>query len=214
MAAVIYLVRHAETVWNREGRYQGNLDVPLAPVGRAQAERLGERLAAVSFACVLSSDLSRCLETARAIVERQPGTAGAVAPLEVEVDRRLREMAYGRWEGLTLAEVRARFPEELEAYRRDSVGTAVYGGESFADVMARTKKFIDEQIEGRTGRILVVTHGGTLKALLFNLLGLDPRLRGRFVIDNGSLTVVRLGEGTRPRLLRLNDVAHLGAPLP
>lgn len=210
MSVVIYLVRHGETVWNREGRYQGHLDVPLEPVGREQVERLARRLAAVAFDRIVSSDLSRCLDTARAVRARQ---LRPPAPPPVEVDPRLREMAYGRWEGLTLADVRARFPEEAEAYRRDAVSTRIEGGESFADVMERTKTFTDELIR-ESGRVLVVTHGGTLKALLFNLLGLDPHLRGRIVIDNCSLTVVRAGEGARPRLLRMNDVAHLDLPLP
>lgn len=210
MATFLYLVRHGETAWNREGRYQGHMDVPLAPEGLREAERLAQRLSSVAFDAIFSSDLSRCLATAEAIAALQKDARRD----GVAVDRRLREMAYGRWEGLTLAEVRGRYPDELAAYQRDAVGTRLEGGESFADVMARVRKFIDERIELRSGRLLVVTHGGTLKAVLFHLLGLDPRLRGRFVVENGSLTVLRLGEGIRPRLLRLNDVAHLDRPLP
>ncbi|MBX6350474.1 MAG: alpha-ribazole phosphatase [Clostridia bacterium] len=210
MATFLYLVRHGETAWNREGRYQGHMDVPLAPEGLREAERLAQRLSSVPFDAIFSSDLSRCLATAEAIAALQKDARRD----GVAVDRRLREMAYGRWEGLTLAEVRERYPDELAAYQRDAVGTRLEGGESFADVMARVRKFIGERIELRSGRLLVVTHGGTLKAVLFHLLGLDPRLRGRFVVENGSLTVLRLGEGVRPRLLRLNDVAHLDRPLP
>lgn len=210
MATFLYLVRHGETAWNREGRYQGHMDVPLAPEGLREAERLAQRLSSVAFDAIFSSDLSRCLATAEAIAALQKDARRD----GVAVDRRLREMAYGRWEGLTLAEVRERYPDELAAYQRDAVGTRLEGGESFADVMARVRKFIGERIELRSGRLLVVTHGGTLKAVLFHLLGLDPRLRGRFVVENGSLTVLRLGEGVRPRLLRLNDVAHLDRPLP
>lgn len=206
MSTLLYLVRHGETMWNREGRYQGHRDVPLSEAGREQARRLAERLRGVRFDRAYSSDLVRCMETARILL--------AARDLEATPDPRLREMSYGRWEGLTLEEVSRRHPEEAAAYRRDGVGTRIAEGESLQDVAARVKQFSDELLKDSGLRVLVVTHGGALKALLFVLLGVDLRHRGRFVIDNASLTVVRAGGSGRPRALRVNDVAHLDMPLP
>ncbi|MBE3589399.1 MAG: alpha-ribazole phosphatase [Firmicutes bacterium] len=206
MSTLFYLVRHGETASNREGRYQGRLDVPLNEEGREQARRLATRLAGVAFDAAYASDLSRAVETARILLEGRD--------VELRLDPRLREMSYGRWEGLTAEEVQERFPEEWEAYRRDAVATRIAGGESLEDVRRRVAAFAEDVLADAPRRVLVVSHGAALKTLLFALVGLDLRLRGRFVLDNASLTILRAGGSSKPRVLRVNDVEHLGRPLP
>ncbi|MBX5476940.1 MAG: alpha-ribazole phosphatase [Clostridia bacterium] len=203
---LLYLVRHGETQSNREGRYQGSLDIPLNEEGREQARRLARRLAGVAFDAAYASDLKRAVETARILLDGRD--------IELRLDARLREMSYGRWEGLTVEEIQQRYPEEWEAYRRDGVQTRVTGGESLEDVRRRVAAFADEVLQQAYRRVLVVSHGAALKTLLFTLAGLDLRLRGRFVLDNTSLTIVRAGGQAKPRVLRVNDVEHLGRPLP
>ena len=103
METHVYLVRHGETAWNRERRFQGHQDVPLSPAGLFQAERLAQRLKSETFDAVYSSDLKRAVQTAE-IVARE-------LALPVVTLKGLRERSMGEWEGLTQEEVAARFPD-------------------------------------------------------------------------------------------------------
>lgn len=201
---IIYLIRHAETVWNRERRYQGQMDVPLSEGGRRQAERLAARLRLrhrhQGFDALWTSDLSRSRDTAEAI-----GRALGLTPL---VHAGFREINFGAWEGLTFPEIEERFPESAIAYRHDSVTTRPPGGESFIEMQERATAAFKEVWRPDHGRVILVAHGGTLKGLVCHLLGLEASLRDRFVINNCGLTIIRYESG-RGRLLALNDTAHL-----
>jgi broad specificity phosphatase PhoE len=150
----LLLVRHGETDWNREHRVQGHTDVPLNARGRAQADALAGRLADVPLVAVYSSDLSRAYETAVAVVRDRA--------LEVTVDARLREKNFGSWEGLTDLEIAERFPDAVRGGWGD--------GETTDDVSARVVEII-EVIRARHGEgsVLVVSHGGALRAILAHL---------------------------------------------
>ncbi len=204
MATILYLVRHAETVWNQENRFQGQQDVPLSGEGRRQAARLARRLRArdggLSFDALWSSDLSRAYDTASAI--------GEALNLDVVARPEFREMHFGAWEGLTFPEVAERFPESAAAYRRDSVRTRPPGGESFLEMQTRVAGAFKALWRPDLRRVILVAHGGCLKALICHLLDLEPELRDRFVIENTGLTLVRY-QPDRGRLLALNDTAHL-----
>ena len=116
------LVRHGETTWNAEQRIQGQLDAELSPLGREQARRVARHLSPEPFAAIYSSDLSRARETA-AVVAAQIGVA-------VQLERGFREASFGEWEGLTVAEIRARFPEEYRLWRQDAISHRPQGGET------------------------------------------------------------------------------------
>jgi broad specificity phosphatase PhoE len=150
----LLLVRHGETDWNREHRVQGHTDVPLNARGSAQAAALAESLAAVPLTAIYSSDLGRAEATA-ATVARDRG-------LEVTVDARLREKNFGSWEGLTDVEIAARFPDAVRGGWGD--------GETTDDVAARVIEIV-EVIRARhgDGTVLVVSHGGALRAILAHL---------------------------------------------
>jgi broad specificity phosphatase PhoE len=195
---LLYLVRHGLTVWNREGRYQGDLDVPLAPEGREQALRLGRRLLGTRWDAVWSSDLSRARETAELVA---PGA-------QLRLDAGFREIGYGAWEGLTAAEVRSRFPREFAAYRADPAAGASPGGEAPAAVAARSLAAFRRLWRPEYRRVLLVAHGSVLKSLILGLLGADLALRPRIVLDNAGLSLLSVGP-RGVRLLRLNDTAHL-----
>lgn len=203
----LYLIRHGETPWNRQGRYQGQRDVPLNARGRLQAWRLARALGRAGIAAVVSSALRRARFTASPLARR--------AGVPVQVDPDLNEIDFGRWEGLTLAQVRARYPEQLEAYLRDPVGYAPGGGEAFQAMADRVRRAYRRALEeAGPGGVALVAHGAVLKAIVCDLLGLSYRDRGRFAIDNGSVTLFRLG-GRYPRLVLLNGTAHLaGEPRP
>lgn len=196
----LYLVRHGETVWNREQRYQGQEDVPLSEKGRNQARCLAAALKDRSFDRILASDLSRAHETAEMIAEP--------AGIPVETDPRLREMSFGRWEGLTHPEILARYPEEWESYRADPAGGRAPGGESMTEVQKRAMAVMEEALAEKPGHLLVVSHGALLKAVICALLDLDLSYRHRLIIDNTGLSIVKYRPG-RSRLLRFNDTCHL-----
>lgn len=200
----LFLVRHGQTVWNHEHRYQGQSDVPLSEEGRRQASLLAERLANASrevpFDAIWSSDLARARETAEA--------AAQVLGLPVRLHSGLREMNFGAWEGLTFPEIEKSFPENVAAYRRDPVRTAPEGGESFLQVQARVVAAMEGILRGGCRRPLIVAHGGSLKAWLALRFGWDPAERHRMLMGNTGLTVVT-AQGRRLRLLTYNDTAHL-----
>lgn len=149
----ILLARHGETDWNREGRFQGWADPPLNETGRAQARALAGQLAGVPFHSVYSSDLRRAHETA-VIVAAPHG-------VPVVVDHGLREIDVGSWSGLTRSEIEERFP-----------GADHHDGESREQHAARVLAAVERIARDHTGeRILIVSHGGSLRALRRHALG-------------------------------------------
>lgn len=176
----LLLVRHGRTAWNEEGRFQGLTDIPLSPAGRADAEangrRLAEHLADVEKPDVrlrlVSSPLTRCMETARILARHL-----ALPETSIASDDRLAEAGFGRWEGLTTHEVKARFPEERRSRKADRWNFAPEGGGSYADLHARMKFFTHSLITDALP--IIVTHSGNLRVMLGVLegLGRDETMR-------------------------------------
>ena len=162
----LVLLRHGRTAHNADGRIQGQLDVPLDELGLAQAEALGTVFSSDPPAVVVSSDLARAAATARAVCEH--------VGLPLRLDPRLRETHFGDWQGLTGPEVSARWPDLYERWRKGDDSPA--GGETRLEVAARATAVVQEVLpsvpDGRT--LLLVTHGGTARALVGSLCGLDP----------------------------------------
>lgn len=197
----VILVRHGETVWNRDGRIQGQSDVELNELGLKQAELVAERLREVPLKAVYSSDLRRALHTAQKIAEKHH--------LDVIPLAGLREMHYGRWQGLTAEEVKKQFPEEFARYREDGLHTCIQGGESAMLMRDRVLATWYEILSRHPGEMVaVVSHTGPLKMILAEVLGLDPSRRRHLGLDNASLSLVRYSEaGSLLKLL--NDTFHL-----
>lgn len=156
------LIRHAETLWNREKRIQGQSDSPLTGAGRAQAECWGRWLARYPFDRLLSSDLGRAQSTA-AIINARLGLPAASDP-------RLRELDWGRWTGLTVGEIRRREPQRVAREEAAGWDFRPPGGESRRTQLARCRRALLEAAAAAPGGcILVVTHGGTIKTLVHHL---------------------------------------------
>jgi broad specificity phosphatase PhoE len=155
MSTTILLARHGETEWNREGRFQGHADPPLNEAGRRQAHKLAVQLAAVPFDAVYSSDLRRAHETAEILAESHG--------VPIVTEQGLREIDVGSWSGLTRAEIQTRFP-----------GVEHHDGETREAHLSRVLAAV-ERIAGAHpgGRILIVSHGGSLRALRSHCAG-DP----------------------------------------
>lgn len=192
-------MRHGRTEWNASRRFQGQSDIPLSIEGRAQAAATAAALASDPIDGIVSSDLSRAFETARAIAESHR--------LEVEPTPHLREFKFGEWEGLTWDEIVARYPLAADTAFSSVRAYAPPGGERFGDVRARVGDLLDE-VAGREGRIVLVTHAGALHALLDILVAdqIDPET---VRLTPASITRIAMGSG-KPRLVSLDDVRHLG----
>jgi broad specificity phosphatase PhoE len=198
----LLLIRHGETDWNATLKYQGHADSPLNEQGREQAHKVGARLARYGATALYTSDILRAAETA-AIV-------GEMTDLQPRPMPNLREIDVGQWEGLTPEELYRRFPEHMAAFDRDPARTVRLGGESYAQLQERALVALNEIHAAHPGDavVLAVSHGGTIRALLCHIIGLDLGRFGRLWLDNGSLTELRHGAHGW-RLVRLNDAAHM-----
>jgi len=207
MALRVLLVRHAETTWNRERRYQGWTDTALSETGRAQAEAAGRLLAREPLAAVWSSPLRRAHETAAAIA----GPQG----LPVRVSQAFKEMGFGDWEGLTVAEVSARFAEEHRAWIETPHLAVRPGGEALEDVRRRVLAGLDALRLAHDGQsICLVAHGVPSRLLILAALGLGPdRLWSVQVSPSGISELEFRDDWTAVH--RMNTLVHLDAlPVP
>jgi broad specificity phosphatase PhoE len=144
----VYVARHAESEANREGRYQGRRDSPLSALGHQQAAALASTLGASRVACVISSPLRRCVETALPVAAR--------LGVPLECDDRLIEIAHGTWEGRLRAEVEREDAAQMHAWRTAPQHVSFDGGESLADVDARWRSFVASRLTDADA--IVVTH--------------------------------------------------------
>ena len=202
MAAMteVLVARHGETDWNREHRWQGQSGPGLNDRGREQARALAARLAGVRLTALYASDLPRAVETAEIIA--------AAVGLEPVLERGLREVDVGDWRGLTRAEVRERDPN---GYRRWQHGEAGWkGGETYDEMHARVVATFSRLVDAhRRGRILLVSHGGGVRAIVAHTVGIAGHDRLHIDgADNCSLTTVTSARGAL-RLAGFNDVGHL-----
>jgi probable phosphoglycerate mutase len=166
-STTLLLVRHGETDWNAAGRWQGQTDIPLNPRGQEQARDVAARLRHMGIAAIVSSDLLRARTTAEIIA--------AELGLEVNyLDASLRERSFGCFEGLTREEVEARFPEAWARYLADP-GPAPPGGESRDALVERLLPALASAANRLPGPLLVVLHGGAMRALLSEHMGEMPR---------------------------------------
>jgi broad specificity phosphatase PhoE len=160
----LLLVRHGETDWNRDGRWQGGSDTSLNDLGRGQARVLAQELDG-NVGVVYSSDLSRARETAEIIAAR--------LGLEIRFDPRLRERGFGSWEGLTTSEIEERF---ADSHRRWLAGESAGAddAETFEDFFARVNGFLDDVLRLHPDEeVLVISHGGSIRVIHALATGLD-----------------------------------------
>jgi len=202
MSTLFTVVRHGETAANSSCVIQGQSDVPLSPAGVRQAEMLARRWRKRRFDAVYSSDLSRALRTAEIV------TGGA----EIVTTPELREMDLGVWVGHTTAEIAEKFPAEWRAFRSATLDCQATGGETRRELLERTTRFFRNAAAKHPGQnVLVVTHGGLLRAFFLMLMG-GSLNEGALLPSTGNtgITTVRCDPDTdRWRLISWNDTAHL-----
>jgi broad specificity phosphatase PhoE len=162
MVQRVFIVRHGETDYNAEGRWQGQIDVPLNALGLAQAEKLAAYFANTKLDAIFSSDLSRAYQTALAVAN--------VKNLSIIKEARLREMALGEFEGLTRTELDEKFPQEVASWDA-SEDFAPPKGESRNQTRARMLEAWQELIaHDKHETILLISHGGAMRQLLTALI--------------------------------------------
>lgn len=201
----ILAIRHGETVWNVEERFQGHEDSPLTGNGRRQVAALGRRLKGMAFNALVSSDLGRAKETA-AIIAGYTGHP-------VTMDPRLRERHYGVLEGLSVPEIKAAHAAVLEQFNADDPDFVIPGGESHRMHYARNVAWIEDILANRSGAtIAIVVHGGVLDSL-FRYVAQLPLAQPRcYITTNASLSVFVYGNfyGTPRWVIQTwGDAGHL-----
>lgn len=178
----LLLVRHGETDWNRDGRWQGGSDTRLNDLGREQARALAEELDG-SIDVVYSSDLARARETADIVAT----TLG----LEVRVDPRLRERSFGSWEGLTTTEIEERFADSHRRWR-EGEGAGADDAETFEDFFARVSAFLADVLRLHPREeVLVISHGGSIRVIHALAAGVDYVRDHRLIPGVANCSVAR-----------------------
>ena len=198
----LWLVRHGETEWNRTSRVQGDTDVPLNDTGLRQAEALAERIGGEAFDRIYASDLQRAAKTAETVFPGQ----------DVQLDRRLREINLGDFEGKVWRDVPEDEQAQFAVWFNGPYNQPVPGGESSDDLRERVAAWVEDL--PKEGRVIAFAHGGTIGAILHLFTGRPvPRERGEsggwgFRLENTSICRLSLST-TYTTLDVVNDHAHL-----
>ncbi len=198
----VLLIRHGETVWNAEMKFQGHRDVPLSDNGIKQAKALAERLNKQEISAVYSSDLGRAIQTA--------GEIALSRGMEVKALPGLREINFGRWEGMTFKEIKKDYPVLLKKWWENPLSTRLPDGECLSDLVDRVTGELKQIISSHANQqVAVVCHGGPIRALVATVLGMDLNQNWRIRQDNAALNIIDFPEWEKGILVLLNDRAHL-----
>lgn len=197
----VIAVRHGETAWNVDTRIQGQLDIGLNPKGRWQAERVADALAGEGLDVIYASDLARAHDTALAI--------GRATGLAVQADRRLRERAFGVFEGRTWAEIEAHFPEHSARWRAREPGYGPDGGETLRAFFERVVAAAGALAARHAGQtIALVAHGGVMDCLYRAAARVALDAPRSWQLGNASINrLLHTGEGFT--LVGWSDTSHL-----
>ena len=202
----VYLARHGEVLHAAEGRFFGHTDVALSPAGVAQVAALAERLGGEAIEAVYASDLLRARQSAAPLAAARGASVATVPPL--------REMAMGRWEGLTFAEIHAREPDLCDRWLADPFAMPFPEGEGVADLRARAVPALRRLVERHAGRrIAVIAHGGTNRVILAEALGLPLGNIFRLAQDYAAWSLIEYrGAGAVVHLVNQRPAGPPGAP--
>lgn len=202
MSCRVFLIRHGETMWNSQMKFQGHVDIPLSERGIEQAGALAGRLAGQKISAVYSSDLGRAFETARRIAD--PHGLGVISRPA------LREMHFGDWEGLTFKEIRERYGDLIKQWWANPLGMNVPGGEGLSGIASRVVPALREIVEKHMDeQVAVVCHGGPIRCLVSTVLSMDLNKYWKIRQDNASLNILDFSDWDSGIVSLLNDRSHL-----
>lgn len=202
MKTKVFLVRHGETEWNKLGKFQGCQDIPLSEEGIVQAQYLSKKFNS-NFDYIYTSPLKRALQTAEVIATNKK--------IKPSIINDLREINFGEWEGLTLKEISDNFPKEFNNWRNDKFEAPMCGGDlSLKKACERAKIAITEIADKHKGKkILIVSHGGIIKAGLLGLFELDMTMYHKINLGNTSICEIDFDMDLNPTIIKINDTSHL-----
>ena len=205
----LLLVRHGETDWNRQTRFQGQIDVPLNDNGRQQSQKAGEFLQEVAIDFAVSSTMLRPKETAEIILKQHPN-------VKLDLQDGLKEISHGLWEGKLETEIEQEFPGELQRWRLVPAQVQMPEGENLQQVWERSvaawQSIVEAALTNQFKTVLVVAHDATNKTLLCHILGLSLENFWNFRQGNGAVSVIDYPSGIDglPVLQAMNITTHLG----
>jgi len=199
----VLLARHGETPWNAEGRYQGQVDIPLSEVGVAQATALGARLQPLRIDRAVASPLARATRTAQLAL-------GEARAAQLDFDEGLLEIGHGEWEGLLASEIAERDPQRLRAWREAPDTVLMPGGESLQLVLDRAWPALERTCDGlgADDTLLIVAHDAVNRVLLARILGLPLTKLWTFRQAPTTLNLLEGPDVDSLEVVRLNDCAH------
>lgn len=197
----LIIVRHGQTLWNLERKYQGHSDIALTEKGLNQAKAVAERLAEEKIDAVYASDLSRAFKTAECIAAKHE--------LTVQVEPQLREIKFGDWEGLTYEEISARWPGMLGKLWTTPDELEIPGGESFHQLKERAYAAVQKIVTAHPEQtVVIVAHGGTIGTILCAMLDIHLNHVWSIRQDNTAVNIIDYYDG-RPTIALLNCIRHL-----
>lgn len=194
----IFLIRHGATSFNEEGKYLGITDIPLSPAGIAQSHLLGQRLKGEELDVIYTSPMLRARQTAEIIA--------SYTKTPVKELPELKEIDFGLFEGKTYDEIKKEFGNFIDLWLENPYEVQLPKGEHPGDIKKRILKLKDTLLRG-TDKIAAVSHGGIIKFLIFEILGLAPHF-WKISISNGSLTHLAFLSSV-PSIIVMNDTSHL-----
>ncbi|OQA21672.1 MAG: Phosphoserine phosphatase 1 [Actinobacteria bacterium ADurb.Bin346] len=202
MGVKLFLIRHGQTDGNAQGRYQGSMDTHLTDEGRHQALCAKKYLANVKFSSIYSSNMKRAIETAQIISDGLPH--------EIKIRENLKEINFGKWEGLKFEEINQKYRSDYQAWLNDPFKSPPTGGESFTDLISRAdseiKKIISENPDGSS--VAIITHGGVILALLVSWLKIPPECWRSIIQRQGAINVVVIDRDF-PYISSVNYTGHI-----
>ena len=206
----IFLIRHGETNWNKEGRFQGQIDIPLNENGKIQAKKVSKYLKEINFNKAFSSSMKRPYETAEIILQKRSG-------LKITKIDELIEISHGLWEGKLENEIKEKWPELLNNWHNKPEEVVMPEGESIKEVSERSIKAWDNisLIQSDNDLTLLVAHDAVNKTLICNILGIDYSNIWMIKQGNGGITVIDIFNDPQKDdvISALNITTHLGGIL-
>ena len=202
----IIFIRHGKTLWNSSGRFQGQSNTQLSEEGIIQAQKLAENFPVEHIDAVYSSPLDRAFITGKIIADK--------FHVPITADKRLCEISFGAWEGLTYNEIHAKWPAEIEMLFSRPDETAIPQGEKFTDVQKRAVEALNDIIAQNTvsdenKTVVITAHGGILRALLSHILHMPLRYIWSLRQDTTAISIITY-YGEKCNIELINSTAHLG----
>ena len=200
----IIFVRHGETEWNKLARFQGSSDIELSEIGKKQARLVGRRLKDIDISAIYSSPFKRAYSTAEAIKSERD--------IEIHKDRRFGEIDFGHWEDMFFKDVKLKYPEEFDIYRRRPHECIIPGEGSLDKARERASEALYEIIDKHRDtedKIVIAAHGGIIRLMIFELLNIGTEAFTSFPLYNTAVSIVEVTP-ERNILKLFNDINHLG----